>query len=214
MAERGSSGAGTAGRDEASALRRPGTMDGKHLSMQELEAGLDTICQSPKGEGVLKLIVRRPAVGAREVLVEGTLDLAAGLVGDTWMARKSSRTADGAPHPDMQLNIMNTRVIGLVAQDPARWPLAGDQLFIDLDLSQANVPPGTRLAFESAVIEVTSQPHTGCQKFVSRFGLDAMKFVNSALGRQLQLRGINARVVTPGRIRVGERVRRILPTPD
>ena len=114
-----------------------------------------------------------------------------------------------SPHPDMQLNVMNSRVIALVAQERERWHLAGDQLFVDLDLSGENVPPGTRLALGAAVIEVTAQPHTGCQKFVSRFGLDAMKFVNSPLGRQLNLRGINAKVVRPGAIRVRDAAKKL-----
>ncbi len=133
-----------------------------------------------------------------------------GLVGDSWIRRPSSRTADGSPHPDMQINIMNARVTALVAQDKGRWHLAGDQLYLDMDLSSENLPPGTQLAIGSAVIEVTPPPHTGCKKFVSRFGLDAMKFVNSPVGRELHLRGINAKVVQGGRIRVGQVARKVL----
>ena len=181
----------------------------KHLTMAELEAGLEEIRQSPRDAGELKMIVRRPDLGVREELQTGDLDIVQGLVGDTWQSRSSRRTADGSPHPDMQLNLMNTRVVALVAQDPSRWALAGDQLFVDLDLSEANMPAGTRLALGSAVIEVTAQPHTGCAKFVSRFGVDAMQFVNSPLGRELHLRGINARVITAGRIRVGDIARKI-----
>jgi hypothetical protein len=184
-------------------------VDAKHLTMAELEAGLDTIRQSPKDEGVIELIVRRPQIDAREVLEEGELDLAEGLVGDSWKGRASNRTPDGSPHPDMQLNVMNARVIALVAREKDRWPLAGDQLFIDLDVSQENLPPGTRLALGSAVIEVTDQPHTGCKKFEARFGLDALKLVNSPVGRQLQLRGVNAKVAQPGVIRVGELVKKL-----
>jgi len=169
--------------------------------MDELEAGLETIRQAPKAEGVLELIVRRPRVGEREMLDEGRLDVDEGLVGDRWKARHS-------PNPDTQLNIMGARVIALVAQEKDLWPLAGDQLFIDLDLSVDNVPPGTRLAIGSAVVEVTAEPHTGCAKFMSRFGLDATHFVNSPLGRELQLRGINARVVQSGAIRVGDIARK------
>ncbi len=175
-----------------------------HLTMDELEAGLDRIRQSPKDSGVLELIVRRPAIDEREVLQQGGLDLTEGLVGDTWNIRGSSRTVDNTPHPDMQLNIMNARVIGLIAGEKENWPPAGDQLYIDLDLSDENLPPGTRFSLGTAIIEVSSQPHTGCKKFTTRFGLDAMKFVNSELGRQLHLRGINAKVVQSGMIRVGD----------
>ncbi len=180
-----------------------------HLTMAELEAGLDDICQSPPDEGRLEWIVRRPRTNEREVLDQGRLDVTEGLVGDNWLTRGSSRTEDGSAHPDMQLNVMNARVIALLAQDKSRWQLAGDQLFIDLDLSAANLPPGTRLAIGQAVIEVTPQPHTGCQKFVERFGGDAMKFVNSPVGRDLHLRGINAKVVQSGAIGVGDVVRKL-----
>jgi MOSC domain-containing protein YiiM len=109
----------------------------------------------------------------------------------------------------MQLNIMNARVIELLAQDKDRWALAGDQLFVDLDLSESNLPIGTRLSIGAAVIEVTPPPHTGCQKFSARFGPDAMMFVNSPEGKQLHLRGINAKIIKSGFIRVGDAVQKI-----
>lgn len=183
--------------------------DVKFLTREELEAGLPAIRQSPKDEGELKLIVRRPKINGREVVTEATLDPVEGLVGDNWRYRRSSRSADGAPHPEMQLNLINTRAIALIAPDESRWQLAGDQLFLDLDLSKENLPAGIRLALGTAVIEVTAEPHTGCKKFVARFGVEAMKFVNSEVGRELQLRGINAKVVQPGVIRVGDRARKL-----
>src|ERR1700682_3891180 len=154
--------------------------DAQHLTRAELEAGLDDIRQSPKDEGPLRLIVRRPKVGVRETWEEAHLDFVEGLVGDNWKSRGASNTSDGSAHPDMQLNLMNARAIALVAGARERWALAGDQLFVDLDLSADNLPPGTRLTLGSALIEVTAEPHTGCRKFKSRFGLEAMKFVNSA----------------------------------
>lgn len=176
-----------------------------HPTREELERGLETIREAPVADGVLELIVRRPTVGAREILQEGELSVEDGLVGDTWKTRRS-RAPDGLPDPAMQLNIMSARAAALIARDKERWALAGDQLFVDFDLSAANVPPGTWLAIGSAVVEVSEEPHTGCGKFTSRFGVDAQKFVNSPVGRQLGLRGINARVVQPGRIRVGDPV--------
>ena len=183
--------------------------DVRHLPMDELQAGLDEIRRSPRDAGVLQLIVRRPQVDERELLEEGKLDPVEGLVGDNWRVRGSSQTGDGAAHPDMQLTIMNARVIALLAQTRDRWPLAGDQLFIDMDLSSGNVPSGTRLALGSAVIAVTDQPHTGCGKFSARFGRDALKFISSPTGKQLQLRGVNAKVVRPGVIRVGDVAKKI-----
>ena len=181
-----------------------------HLSLAQLEAGLQHIQSAPRNQGRLELIVRRPAEDQREVLDIGVLDETVGLVGDTWKLRPSSRTPDRSAHPDMQLNVMNSRVIELLAQSKDRWALAGDQLLVDMDLSAENLPPGTRLAVGSeAVIEVTNQPHLGCKKFVARFGPDAVKFVNSDLGKQLHLRGINARVIRGGTIRTGDVVRKL-----
>jgi len=186
----------------------------KHLTMSELEAALDHLREAPSDEGVVQLIVRRPLVDEREVLDEDELDPVKGLIGDSWRFRGSSKTADGGPHPEMQINIINARVAALVAQEKDRWQLAGDQLYIDMDLSKQNLPAGTRLEIGSAVLEVTPPPHTGCHKFVSRFGVEAMMFVNSAVGKELCLRGINAKVVQAGIVRLGSTAKKINYTPE
>lgn len=175
-----------------------------HLTTKQIEEGLDLILQSPKDNGVIKLIVRRPKVGEREVLEEGEIDLEVGLVGDCWKTRGSSRTTDGFGHPEMQLTLMNTRIIDLITQDKHCWKLAGDQFFVDLDLSEENIPPGTRLSIGTAIIERTEIPHLGCKKFIDRFGKDAMRFVNSDMGKLLNLRGINAKVIKPGIVKRGD----------
>ena len=179
------------------------------VSLAELEKGLDTIRQSPKDEGSLVLIVRRPAVDQREVLEEGELNQAEGLAGDSWRKRAKIQAASGLPNPDSQLTLMNSRLIALVAQTKERWQLAGDQLVVDLDLSQENLPSGTRLGIGPAIIEVTAKPHTGCDKFAARFGPQALKWVNSPLGKSLRLRGLNAKVIRGGIIRVGDAVKKI-----
>jgi hypothetical protein len=180
-----------------------------HRTTAELTAALDDLRGAPADRGRVELVVRRPAHGERELLDEGTLDLAEGLVGDNWSTRGSRLTPDGAAHPGMQLNVINVRLSTFVAVDPERRVLAGDQLHVDLDLSEANLPAGTRLALGSAVIEVTPEPHRGCAKFVERFGRDAMRFVNSPIGRELRLRGLNARVVQPGTVRAGDEIRKV-----
>ena len=181
----------------------------KHLTPEELEAGLDHIKHSPTDNGVLDLIVCRPQIDTRKVLDFAELDVEKGLIGDTWPMRGSSKTADGGPHPEMQITIMNSRVVALVAQAKERWPLAGDQLFIEMDLSKANLPAGSRISLGSAVIEVTEPPHLGCMKFVARFGAEAMKFVNSEVGKELCMRGVHARVVQSGMVRTGDIARKL-----
>lgn len=181
----------------------------KHLSTDELEQGLGHILASPGDLGTLELIVRRPDVDRRDSVQAAELDMEQGLVGDNWMTRGSRETDDGSAHPERQINIMNTRVVSLVAQDLERWPLAGDQLYLDLNLSSENLPPGTRLALGGAILEVSELPHTGCKKFAARFGKDATVFVNSGRGRKLNFRGICAKVMQSGAIKVGDVARKI-----
>jgi hypothetical protein len=180
-----------------------------HAELATLEQGLPEVLAAPKHSGTVELIVRRPAEGERQVLEEAQLDPAEGLVGDGWRTRGSKATEDGSSHPDMQLTLMSSRAAALLAGDRDRWQLAGDQLYVDIDLSNANLPAGTRLEVGSAVIQITDAPHTGCGKFVSRFGVDAMKFVNSKVGRELNLRGIYAKIVSGGTVRAGDAVRRL-----
>jgi hypothetical protein len=179
-----------------------------HLTTTDLERGVDDVRAAPRDDGRVELIVRRPAVGEREVLEAAQLDVVTGLTGDTWRERGSSSTPDGAANPEAQVTIMSARSAALIAGARDRWPLAGDQLFVDLDLGGANLPPGTRLSLGTAVLEVSAKPHTGCKKFAERFGQDAARFVNSPVGRELNLRGINTRVVVAGTVRQGDMVRK------
>jgi len=173
----------------------------EHLDLSALEAGVDEIRRSPSELGSLELIVRRPAVGERELLEEGILSSEEGLVGDSWGTR-------GTPERRAQLTLANVRAVSLVAQDPDRRALAGDQLYVDFDLSVHNAPPGTRLEIGSAVVEISDLPHRGCRKFLDRFGKDALRFVNSDVGVELNMRGVNAMVVVPGPVRRGDAVRK------
>lgn len=150
------------------------------------------------------LVVRRPEAGRRDLLEEAILDQGTGLEGDNWLTRGSSRTPDRSADPDRQITLINARLAELVAGGTERMALAGDQLYVDLDLSVDNLPAGSLLAVGGAVLRVSEAPHTGCAKFLERFGTEAMRFVNSRIGRRLRLRGMNARIVVPGTVRLGD----------
>jgi MOSC domain-containing protein YiiM len=171
----------------------------EHATREELLGGLDHVRAAPADAGIVELIVRRPAEGERELLEEADLDTVIGLVGDRWHLGSS-------PTNDSQLTVMSSRVAQLVARSPERWALAGDQLYVDLDLSVENLPAGTRLEVGSAVIEVSDVPHTGCSKFSARFGSEAVRFANKSPGRELRIRGLNARVVQAGIVRLGDTI--------
>jgi MOSC domain-containing protein YiiM len=181
----------------------------EHLQQAALEAGLGEIRRSPKDAGRVELIVRRPSENEREVLREAELDPVEGLAGDKWSEDAAYFGPDRSAVRKSQLTLMNARVAALVAARPERRQLAGDQLYVDLDLSCENLPPGTRLRVGSAVIEVTDLPHRGCKKFAARFGQDALRFVNSPQGRELNLRGINARVLAGGTVSTGGVIRKL-----
>lgn len=180
-----------------------------HLAKTELEAGLEYIRQAPQDNGELKMIVRRPNVDEREVVHEAELGLEVGLIGDTWKMRGSKATPDGSANPQAQITLMNSRAAALIAQSDERWALAGDQLFVDMDLSESNLPAGTHIAIGSAILEISAVPHTGCAKFSQRFGVEAHKFVNSPEGKPLRLRGVNARVIQGGQIHIGDVVAKV-----
>src|ERR1017187_6487393 len=190
----------------------------EHLTRERLVAGLGQIRDSPQDGGRLVLVVRRPASGERARPAEAVLDQVAGLDGDNWLTRGSTSTPDGSADPQRQVTVMNSRAAELVAGGTGRMPLAGDQLYLDLDLSLDNLPAGSLLAVGQAVLQVSEAPHLGCAKFVERFGAEAMRFVNSRAGRQLRLRGMNARVVVSGTVRLGDlashRSRRPGPLPE
>jgi len=171
-------------------------------TQDELLAGLDHVRESPREVGTLEMIVGRPAVDERVLLASGELHVDRGLVPDRW-------SRGSKPNPKAQLTVMNARAAQLVAGDRSRWALAGDQLYADFDLSPENIPPGTRLAIGSAVIEVSDQPHLGCEKFAARFGRTAREFANSPEGTSVSFRGINTRVVQSGTVHVGDAVRKI-----
>ena len=178
-------------------------------SLQDMESCLEHIRGAPAGEGRVEMIVIRPETDQRLIAEAGELDIELGLVGDNWLARGDKHTEDGSADPGRQLTLMNSRAIAAITDSEDRWPDAGDQFFVDFDVSTANIPPGTRLAIGEAEVEVTELPHLGCAKFGARFGKPANQFVNSDLGKSLNLRGINARIVKAGMVSRGDAIRKL-----
>jgi hypothetical protein len=189
-------------------MNKQASLDGlnQYKTMSELEACLPDIMASPKSSGSVGMIVCRPRNDDRKILQTCELTLSDGLVGDNWKQRGEWRSPEKPANLDTQLNLMNLRAITAIAADHTQWPLAGDQFFVDFDLSKNNLPPGTRLKIGSAEIEVTAEPHLGCRKFSDRFGRDAVMFVNSDQGKQINLRGINARVIKAGTVSLGDTI--------
>lgn len=177
-----------------------------HRTTDELEANLAAILAAPKDSGPIEMIVRRPIENEREVVEIAEVTRDGGLVGDSWVHRVDE---NGDPHTAAQLTLMNSRVAGAVAVTRDRWPLAGDQVYLDMDISQQNLPPGSRLRLGDAVVEISDVPHTGCAKFADRFGKEALRWVNVGVGRENRFRGVNAFVVEPGSFQIGDKVTKV-----
>ncbi len=181
----------------------------KQIPISELELGIDEIKDSPKDNGVLEMIVRRPETETREIINFAEINLETGLEGDNWKARGSSAMPDGSADPEAQITLMNSRVIQLLSGDKENWQWAGDQLFVDMDLGIENLPPHSRIQIGSAILEISATPHTGCKKFSGRFGVEALAFISTPLGKALRMRGVNAKVIQAGKIKVGDAVKKL-----
>jgi MOSC domain-containing protein YiiM len=179
------------------------------LNATELESSIIELAASPQDNGTVEMIVCRPNLSERRVLEQADFDTDEGLLGDNWKARGSRHTEDGKAHPEMQVTLMSSRIIQAIAKERSRWSLAGDQLFLDIDLSEENLPTGQQIAIGTVILEISAYPHTGCKKFTERYGSEATRFVNSREGRQLRRRGVNAIVIQSGTISTGDTVVKI-----
>lgn len=184
-------------------------MEKVNLTFDELMGAWADMIPSPIESGTVEMIVRRPETDAREHIQEGQLSTVDGLVGDNWLARGSSSTPDGSAHPEAQITLMSTRIIDIIAQDKDNWDLAGDQFFVDFDLSMENLPAGSHIQVGSAILEISEKPHTGCAKFAKRYGAPARKFVMTDEGKQARLRGVNARVIQAGPVKVNDIIKKL-----
>ena len=176
-------------------------MKAEKLTAEQIEAGMSDVLASPRDRGKLEAIVIRPTQDQRELRETVYLSPAGGVEGDRWVSSKGD--------PRAQVSLMNARLLRMIAQDDERMPLAGDNLVVDLDLSEANLPAGQKLAVGEALIEVTDLAHTGCSKFAERFGPDAVRYINAAERRSLRLRGVYARVVKAGAVQIGDIVQKV-----
>jgi MOSC domain-containing protein YiiM len=182
----------------------------QHATEAELEQGLPTVLASPRDAGQLEAIFVRPAPNERRALSSANLTVAGGIEGDRWAKDSRSRLEDGRSDPCCQVSLMNVRFLRQIAGSEDTLCLAGDNLIVDLDLSEANLPAGSRLAIgDSVILEISSKPHTGCSKLESRYGRDARTFMNNKRGKALHLRGRYGFVVTGGQIALGDAVRKL-----
>lgn len=181
----------------------------EHRSFSDLQAGLEKIKKSPNDNGMLYMIVVRSMKRERAVPWYCNLAPEFGLEGDHWSQGSWKSLPDGSPDPQVQVTLMNSRCLDLIATSKERWPLAGDNLIVDMDLSASNLKPGQKLSIGSAILEVSDIPHTGCMKFRDRFGVEALRFVSTKEARELRLRGVFARVVKAGEIRIGDHLKKI-----
>lgn len=179
------------------------------FSLNSLNDSFSDILDSPITNGTIELIVCRPKTNARKILTEAELTIEEGLVGDCWKNKRNFMRKDGLPDVEVQLTLMNSRCINAIAGSKEFWPLAGDQLFVDLNLCKTVLQPKQQLKINDAIIEITDVPHLGCSKFSKRFGSDALKFVNSKNGKLHNLRGVNAKIIQPGVIKTGAIIERI-----
>jgi MOSC domain-containing protein YiiM len=182
------------------------------LTTDQITCGLADVVASPNDQGKLELIVIRPAVGKREFRPQVYLSTEGGVEGDRWLNSRWLVLPDGRPDPRVQISLMNARILRLIsgaAED--QMCLAGDNLIVDFNLSADNLSPGQRLSIGEAVIEITDVAHNGCGKFLSRYGKDAVKFINSAKGKRLHLRGLFAQVIRSGMVGVGDRIYKVRP---
>ena len=181
----------------------------EHVTLTDIQQKIDWVLDSPADHGRVESIVVRPTVNNRTVLQHALFSPAAGVEGDNWLTHCWKKRVNGQPDPDVQVAIMNARMIKILTQDKTRWSLAGDQLFVDLNLGIQNLAPGDRLRIANTLLEITAEPHRGCRKFKDRFGETALDFVNSPLGDAHRLRGIYAKIITAGEVRVGDVIEKI-----
>ena len=170
----------------------------RHCSLAELERQFTNLPLLPRDSGRLALIVCRRAPGVHEALDHVHLKVEEGVPGDEWN-RRTPR------NPDAQLTAMRRDIAELLG---CGQPLttSGENLIVELEISAANLPVGTRLSVGEAVVEVTPKPHNGCQKFARRFGEDALRFVQASATRHHNLRGIYWKVIVAGEARRGAQV--------
>jgi hypothetical protein len=180
----------------------------KHRTRAEIEAGIGPVLQSPAEGAAVEALFSRPAPGKRLDLPALEVSVSGGIAGDHWSLGCWKTLPDGSPDPDVQVSLMNRRMLHLIAGARDNWARAGNNIIVDMDLSIDNLPIGQRLRVGTAELEIGPVANTGCDFFIERYGRDACVFVNTGIAKQKRLRGVYARVVKDGQIRIGDIIRK------
>jgi hypothetical protein len=177
--------------------------------MPGLMAALPFVMAAPADNAPVRQLCFRPDRHARSFPDQLALTRAAGIPGDRWLAEPWLRLPDGAPDPDIQVSILPARVLDLIWKPGDTAPHPGDPIIADMDLSLANLPPGTLVQAGSAVLRVSALFNDGCVKWKARYGADAKDWITAPGHPALRLRGILCAVVQDGAVRIGDRLQKL-----
>ena len=180
-----------------------------HVSFAECEQALDHINRAPLDEAEIDCLCARPDFGTRAFPDKLILTVDHGILGERWTHSPWLTLPNGDPDPRIQVSILSKRVMDLCWRDRERVIHPGDPFVVDMNLGEANMPVGTRLAIGTAIVEVSDKFNTACVKWRDRYGQDSLHWMNLARNRPYRLRGILCRIVQDGEVKLGDRLAKL-----